>query len=296
MNSSQCFVFRAGQIFLLAIANFILLASCAPPVKQLVGPARDYADAKDLFKKGNFDRALPYTEGVASASPPNAYTERARVLRIIIYGGRVKAYKELADAYGKGSQQSKNPRFKTDYERLRNDSLEYAAKAALGMAETAHQMMEGAGIGQEVILEAPYPDTEGPLTVTQLRRVVEGGWIEPDDQEAASLAARQKGIDDELAAAVAGDRSKARTELTAGPVKIPGVDFALFLGNELLNGSSVFNRKHYNDYQKFKLVAQEADQAAQAALTMLKDHPDKNQEKAAKKLQADIKDAIKKNS
>lgn len=279
-----------------ALAGFVLVVSCSPPVKQPVGPERDYSDALDLFKKGNLDRALQYTDGLASASPATSYTDRARVLRVVIYGSRVKAYKELAEAYGKGAEKTKNPRFKAEYERLRSDSLQFAAKAALGLAETAHQIMGGTGIGKEVILEAPYPDTEGPVTISQLKPMLEGGWIEPADQDAAALAARQKGIDDELAQAVGGDRSKARAALAAGPVKFSGVDFGLFLGQELLHGAGAFDRKHFNDYQKFKLISGEANDAAQAVLDMLKASPDKDKEKAAKKLQTDIKDAVKKNS
>lgn len=288
--------FFSRHVWFLALAGLIFVVSCEPPVKKPVGPARDYADAKELFNKGNFDRALEFTDGLASASPPTAYTERARVMRAIIYSGRVKAYKELAEAYAKGIQKTKNRRFKAEYERLRNDSQQYAAKAALGLAETAHQMMGGAGIGKEITLELPYPATEGPVTVTQLNPVMEGGWIEPDDQEAAALDARRKGIDDALAEAVGGSRARARTSLAAGPVKVNGVDFAVFLGNQLLNAAGAFDRKHYNDFQKFKLVTGEADEAVQAALAMLKDNPNKDKEKDVKKLQTAIKDAVKKNS
>ncbi len=279
-----------------ALMCFALIVSCSPPIKQPVGPERAYDDTKDLFKKGQLDRALEYSDDLATASPATAYTERARVLRVIIYGSKVKAYKELADAYAKGIEKTKNPRFKTEYQRLRGDALQFAAKAALGVAETAHQMLGGAGIGKEVILEAPYPSPEGPVSIAQLKPMLGGGWIEPADQEAAAVAAREKGLSDELAQAVGGDRSKARTALSAGPYKISGVDFGLFLGQELLVSASTFDRKHFSDFQKFKLVAGEADEAAQAVLVMLKASPDKEKEKAAKKLQADIKEAIKKNS
>jgi outer membrane protein assembly factor BamD (BamD/ComL family) len=68
-----------------ALASFVLFVSCSPPIKQPVGAEREYLDAKDLFKKGNLDKALDYTDDLASASPANAYTERARVLRLMIY-------------------------------------------------------------------------------------------------------------------------------------------------------------------------------------------------------------------
>lgn len=282
------------SVCLAALAVLMLLISCEPPAKRPVGPAHDYADAKDLFKKGNIDRTLQYTEGLAEASPPNDYTERARVMRVIIFSGGIKAHTELAEAYGKGNEKAKNPRFKAEYGRLRSDSLQYGAKAALGLGETAHLLTGGAGLGKEVTLELPYPDAEGPVTITQLTRVTEGGWIEPEDQESASNDAQRKGIDEALAEAVGGDRAKARTALSAGAVKIDGAAFALFLGRKLLAGANLFDRKHYNDYQKFKLMTGEADEAAQAALAFLKDKPDKDKEKDVKKLQADIQAAIKK--
>jgi hypothetical protein len=296
MNSYR----RTGRpippLFWLALAGFILVVSCEPPVKRPVGAALQYQDAKDLFKKSDFDRTLQFSEGVAEASPPNDHTDRARVMRVIIFAGRVKAYTELAEAYSKGSEKTKNPKFKAEYERLRNDSLQYGGKAALGLGETAHQMTSGPGIGNEIALEVPYPDAEGPVTVSQLTRVIEGGWIEPGDQEAAAVDAQRKWIDDMLAEAVGGDRAKARASLTAGPVKIAGVDFATFLGKQLLAGAVVFDRKHYKDYQKFKLMTGEADEAVEAALKMLKASPDKDKEKAVKKLQDDIKAAVKKYS
>ena len=299
MNSSaylSALRFSARLALIAALACLVLIVSCSPPIKQPVGPERAYLDAKDLFKRGNMDKALDYTDDLATASPANAYTERARTMRLMIYGGRVRAYRELADAYSKGIDKTKNSKFKAEYQRLRSNYLQYATKAALGMAETAHQMLGGGGIGKEVVLDVPYPSVEGPENITQLEPMLEGGWIEPSDQDAAALAAPKKGIDDELAKAVGGDRAKARTELTAGPVKIPGTDFGLFLGQELVDSALIFDRKHYNDLQKLKLVGGQADAAAKAVLEMLKENPDKDKEKAAKKIQDDIQAAIKKNS
>jgi hypothetical protein len=282
-------------VWLPALAALLLVTGCQV-TKPPTGPAGDFADSTDMFKKGHFDRALNFSEAVAKASPANAYTERAQVLRLIIYGGRVKAYNELADAYGAGAEKTKSAHFKAAYERLQNDAEQNAAESALGLAQTAHQMMSGKGIGKEVVLELPYPDVEGPTDVAQLEKVKQGEWIEPAVQEAASLDARRKGIDDELAEAVSGDRSKARSELTAGPVKIDGLDFSIFLTRELLNAATAFDHKHYNDIEKLKIVAGEADDSAQAALAMLKENPDKDKEKTVKKLEDDIKEAIKKNS
>jgi hypothetical protein len=270
-----------------------LMLACSPPVKRPTGPAREYDDAKDMFKRGRFDRTLDFSDGLASATPANAFTERACVLRAVIYSGYVKAHKELADAYEKGLEKTKNPRFQGEYGRQRHDNLQYGARAALGLGEAAHKLTEGGNISKELTLEASYPSIEGPAEVAQLERVKTGAWIEPEDQDAAILDAQRKGVDDQLGAAVGGDRAKAREVLKTGSTKINGVDFALFLSKQMLEGATLYDRKHVRDQQKLKLLCDVADVAARAALAGLKENPNPDKEKEARKLQENIKTTLK---
>jgi len=277
-------------------AIFPLLAcmlACSPPVKRPTGPALEYDDAKDMFKRGRFERALEFTDGLASATPANAFTERACVLRAVIYTGFIQAHKQLADAYEKGVEQTKNPRFQGEYGRQRHDNLQYGARAALGLGEAVHKLTEGGRISKEVTLEASYPSVEGPAQVPQLERVKMGAWIELEDQEAAMADAQRMGIDDALGEAVGGDRAKAREVLAAGSAKIDGVDFALFLAQQMLDGASLYDRKHMRDQQKLKLLCGVADEAARAALAGLKETPNPDKEKEIKKLQDKIKTTLK---
>ena len=276
-----------------AITIFLLTVGCAPPVQRPTGPARDYEDAKDFFKRGRLEKATDITNALAESSPPTAFTDRARVLQAVIYAGQVEAYKELADAYGKGADQTRNSRFKAEYDRLRHDNLQFASRAALGLAETAHQMTLDGTLPKEVTLEAPFPSAEGPGEVKELERVRQGGWIEPDQQESASIDAVRKGVDDVLAGIVSGDRAKARTALSQGSTKIDGVDFAIFLGNGLVDGATIFDRKHGRDSTRLKTVCNEADTVAKAALALLKDNPNAEKEKQVKKLQDRIKTTLK---
>jgi hypothetical protein len=278
------------------MAIFPLLAfmlACSQPIKRLTGPAREYDDAKDMFKRGRFERALEFTDGLASATPANAFTERACVLRAVIYTGFIQAHKQLADAYEKGVEQTKNPRFQGEYGRQRHDNLQYGARAALGLGEAVHKLTEGGRISKEVTLEASYPSVEGPAQVPQLERVKMGAWIELEDQEAAMADAQRMGIDDALGEAVGGDRAKAREVLAAGSAKIDGVDFALFLAQQMLDGASLYDRKHMRDQQKLKLLCGVADEAARAALAGLKETPNPDKEKEIKKLQDKIKTTLK---
>ena len=275
------------------LATLALSLSCSAPVQRPTGPAADYQDAKDMFKRGRYDRALEFTDGLASAVPAANFTERAQVLRVVIFTGQVKSYKELVDAYSKGADKTKNPHFKAEYDRLRHDNMQDGMKAALGLAETAHQLMEGGKISKELILEAPYPSIEGPLEVTDLGHVMEGGWIEPDHQDSAAVDSMNKGIDDALAGAVSGDRSTARNALASGSTKISGLDFALFTGNQLLEGASFFDRRHSRDPQKLRTVCDEAYEVVKAADALLKETPDKDKEEQVKKLEDRIKTTLK---
>ena len=284
---------RRRRVLAPILLSLLPVVACSPPVERPKGAGGAYLDATDMFGRARYDRALEFTESVANASPPNAYTERARVLRAIILSGEVSAYKQLGEAYSKGAEATKNPSYKAQYERLRHDNFQYGSKLALGLAEVAQQLTQGGTISKELTLEAPYPSIEGPMTVTQLNRVREGGWIESGDQEQAALDAPRMSIDDVLADVVRGDRFKAQARMKAGPLKLDGADFAIFLGNGVLGGASLFDQKHLHDPQKFRILCGIADQAAKAAAALLKENPDPDKEKRLKKLADQIKADLK---
>jgi hypothetical protein len=284
---------RSGRVLGPLLTVLALTLSCSLPQPGPPGVTYEFDSAKDMFKRGQFDRALEFCHGPATASPPNAFTERAQVLQVVIYGGQMKAYLELADSYQKGVDATKNPHFTRAYTNLRQDYLQAGSRLTLGLGDVAHRITETGAIPKEVTLEAPYPTTEGPTTLAPLAQVEEGGWLEPAEQEAVARDAQLKGIDDALAEIIGGNRAKARAELTAGPVKLDGASFALYLGRQLLAGAGYFDRKHLRDSTKLRTLCGEADETAKIALAVLKENPNKDKEKAVKKLQDDIKTALK---
>ncbi len=284
---AYCFVLSAG------VAVAMLPVACSAPTPRPTGDAATYQDAKVMFKRGRFDRTLEFTEDLSKQKPPKEFTQRAQVLRLVTHAGLMQGYKDLAEGYGKGSETTKNPHFEVEYKRMRGDALHAGGQAALGLGEVAHALTEGGQIAKELTLEAPYPTGEGPLEVPELIKVRTGAWIEPEQQDAAAKAAQLKGIDEVLEAAVGGDRSKARNAMNAGPVQIEGADFAIFLGRQLVDAAGFFDRKRLLDYQKLKALCSEADEAATAALTLLKDKPDKDKAKAAKKIRDQVKATLK---
>lgn len=272
----------------LNLVALIAVVGCGPGANQPAALS-PYDRAKDAFKNGQLDKALGLTDKLARKTPPADSTDRARVLRAVIYTGELKGSWELAEGYGKGAEKSKNPQFEADYRRLHNDNLSNAAKAALNLAETAHQIALGGAMPKQVTLEASFPITEGPTAIAQLERVEEGGWIEPDEQERAEADAMRKGVDDALADLVSGDRSKARQALANGSLQLDGAAFAIFLSKELAVGATVFDHHHGRDPQKLITLCDQGDLAAKEALALLKDSPNKDEEKQAGKLQDQFK-------
>ena len=92
-----------------------------------------------------------------------------------------------------------------------------------------------------------------------------------------------------LAMWLVGDRAKARQALASGSTKLGGAAFAIFLAQELADGAIVFDRHHGLDPQKMDALCDEGDGTLKAALALLKDTPDKDQEKEVKKLQDKFK-------
>jgi hypothetical protein len=269
--------------------SLVFVLACSPPVERPKGLAADYADAKDMFKRGRLDRVIDITEGVAETKPPSQYVYEARVLRAVVFSGQMKAFDEMADSYQKGQKAVRQAEYAVTYRRQRQDSLQMAGNSALGLGEIAQQFIADGSFPKELVLDAPWPEAEGPEVVEELQRVREGGRISSEDQEAAGVDARRKGIDNALAEIVGGDRAKARTALVAGPVKLNGVDFAIFLGKQLVGGAKMFDNGHMQDPDKLKTLCALADNVAQQALALLKETPNKDQEKEIKKLQGDIK-------
>src|ERR1700758_1412120 len=119
-----------SRTFLAITSSLALMVACSSPAPKLTGSARAYAEAKDAFKKNNFDRAVELTDKLAYSVPPDEFTERSRVLRIVILSGDASAYKEATDAYEKGAQKAKEAAARTEYRRLRQDNFQMWSKRA----------------------------------------------------------------------------------------------------------------------------------------------------------------------
>jgi hypothetical protein len=272
---------RSLRVLGLLMAAVAVLVSCGNgPVE-----APPYARATEAFKNGRLTTALNLTEKLAIATPSVDTTDRARVLRAVIYTGQLKCASELSEAYSQGADKTKDSKVEVAYRRSQNDNLRIAEETAIKLAETAQQIVPNGVIAKDLTLEASYPSTEGPTEIADIATVEKGDWIDPDKQDSVTADALRKGVDDALADVVAGDRAKARQALAAGAAKLDGAAFAIFLAQELADGAVVFDRHHGLNPRRLTTLCDEGDQSLKAALAILKDAPNKDQEKQIKKLQ-----------
>ena len=246
-----------------------------------------------MFKQGDFDRALSLTDALAGGESNSPGALNARVLRAVIYSGRIDAYRELVDTYQKGAQVATKTQSVTSYNRRGSNALQYGSEAALNLGEVVMQFTSKKDFPTELTLDAPWPSVEGPKVIDDFARIRRGAWVPEDAQDSAAMDAQHKAIADVLGEVVGGGRGKARTAMEAGPVKLNGLDFALFLEKQVVEGVELFGPKYLSNPGQSKTLCGVAERLVSPIESMLKGKPDKAKEAQFKKLQKRIKDAEK---
>ena len=276
----------ASSIFLI-----LCITACSSSIAPPKGSGVDYQQAKIMFKQGDFDRALSLTDAMAADKGNTPVTLSARVLRATIYSGRIDAYRELADTYKKGSSFATKSRTVTSYNRHRSNALQYGGEAALSLGEVVMQLTSKPEFPKEFTLDAPWPDVAGPKVIDAFARIQRGAWVPEAAQESAGVDAQRRGIADTLAELLGGDRSTTRAALGAGPIKLSGLDFALFLERKMVDGLELFGPKYLANPGRLKSLCDVTIRLGPRIEAMLKEKPDKTKEAEFKKAQQQIKDA-----
>jgi hypothetical protein len=268
----------------------LFLAACSSSVSPPKGPGVDYQQAQVMFKQGNLDRALTLTDAMVEGDADSPGATEARVLRAVIYSARIDAYREEADTYKKGSDVATKSQAVASYNRRRSNALQYGTEAALNLGEDIMQLTSKPDFPKEFTLDAPWPSAEGPAVIEEFARIGRGAWVPEETQDSAALDAQHKAIADVLGEVVGGDRNKARKAMEAGPVKLNGLDFALFLEKQMVEGLELFGPKYLASPGQLKTLCDVANRLGPPIEAMLKENPDKAKEAEFKKLQKQIKD------
>jgi hypothetical protein len=291
MNRDDPSESRSPCPWVLCVFVTLCLTACSSSVGPPKGAGVDYQQAKITFKQGNLDRALSLTDAMAESKVDSPETFKARVLRAIIYSGRIDAYRQMADTYKKGSSIATKSRTVTSYNRRRSNALQYGGEAALSLGEVIMQLTYKPDFPKEFTLDAPWPDVEGPTVIDAFARIQRGAWVPEAAQDSAGVDLQHKGIADVLAELLGGDRSKARAAVEAGAVKLNGLDFALFLERKMVDGIELFGPKYLANPGQLKTLCDVTARLGPPIEAMLKQKPDKTKEAEFDKAQKQIKDA-----
>lgn len=278
------------SFWVLTVTTMALSVACTSsvPRPKPKSPVNTYQQAKEMFQQGDLDRTVALADRLASAKSNGVYNLEARVLEVVVFTGRMEAAKELADAYQKGSSLAKNPQYVAAFARRRDDTLVSGSAAALNLGRVAIELTSTGTFPRQLTLDAPWPTIEGPTVVAQLGPISGGRWLPLRDQEAAGLDAQREGIDDALAELAGGDRAKALAALTAGPVKLRGLDFAFFLAKKLETGATLFDQQYLDDPDHLDTLTNVAERVADSIEAMLPQKPNKTEKEQLKRLREQI--------
>ena len=293
MNREDSSESGPSRLWIPTLLLTLFLAACSSSVAPPKGSGVDYQQARMMFKQWNLDRVLSLTDAMASGNAKNPDTLNARVLRAVIFSGRIDAYRDLADVYKKGSQAASKAQSVTSYNRRQSNAMQYGSEAALNLGEVAMEFTSMPEFPKELTLNAPWPSVQAPQVIDSLGRIRRGIWVPEDVQDNAGVEVQRKAIADVLAEVVGGDRNKAQTAMEAGPVKLDGLDFALFLEKQMVEGLELFGPKYLANPGQLKTLCGVAERLYPPIEAMLKEKPDKAKEAEFKKLQKQIKDAEK---
>ena len=283
------------QVFLSSVVLMAVI-SCEAPVERPKGYARVLEDAKETFGQSRFDKALDFSSSLATATPPNEFTERGQVLSIILANGLAQGYKDLGEAYRDGAEEMKTPADRTEFTGRRFNYFQYAKTNTLQLAEISTRFIQDQGEGEakELTVECPYPSVEPPAANPPLERVTKGMRVEPAEQQEAEVNAIRIGMRRSLAGALGVDRAQVGAALASGSAKVSSPAFCLFISRQLMDNAETFAKRALNEPRTRGAVLDRAEAALHHAQALLEASPDKDLGKTAKDLAREISRAKKK--
>lgn len=265
-----------------ALALTIGCSSGGPPPVRAGTPEYFFETALDSYSKGDYLKANDWMTKLSKSE--GEVSGKARAWRMVVLGGLMQGYRELADQYEFGSRANKDkpgPFFKktSDYRTL-------AATMAIELTENYDAFLKAVPTG-DVQLPFPYPPQGSLAKPTTMDRVGTGQM--PSDSEVATLVSRmlERGVLSMAASAVgaSGDAAKAQTAYKATPVTAPRATFQLAMAKLLYDASNIFSAKKRNEAGRQEFVLNRVKQALADA-----DKDSKDAKELKARIEADVKD------
>ena len=256
---------RKGAVLVVfCLASAAWLGSCS---SQTAGPKFGtpewyWSGARDQFAAGDFAKAQEHLEKLLATSNP--FRERAAVFHLVLLAGMAEGYRDLAEAYSDGEKASKNQSM--DFHRVVTDMQRFSRQYTIGLAEDAGRFSKEMGSAPQFAMDFTFPS--GTATeVATLERVRKGIFPAEADRLSAQrqAVARQVVLATAAFAGAGNDPAKAAEMFKTQPVQVPRATFLMGLAENLLEESSLFDRKKLNDPDKKKIMLQLAADCLKSA-------------------------------
>jgi hypothetical protein len=279
------------SLFLLPWLLLALVGCGGQPTQQANPAEAKYAEMEKALADLKYEKAISLTSEVLSKFGDTEFADKARILRTVLLAGACDGYRDLAETYMKGMEKAKRggPLRATAYDYYRKEK-----GSALGFFESASYCLKNFVDTKKCVLDCKFP-SQDIVNNRFLDLVLRGSEIEQDKRMQAEEDELRNGFIRMLTRFVGAgeDRMKARKLLEGGAFEVDHTVFFLTMSQQLLKSQMLFARSVLNEPDKYQAFFQKAVDSYNQVDRLLKAKPDKDLQKGANKVKADI-DALKK--
>ena len=175
------------------VAGSLFISGCSADKNAAAPPkpgtlAHSWYTAQESYKSGDYPKAMQHLARVAATQ--SEYRDRARVWLIVVAGGVADGYLNLSNAYDDGAKMNKA--VSMDYRNQMRELRNVANTAALGFAETVHEILDEQKDPKFVFdFGFPVGDTTEPMQLAKIRK---GLTMQGSDHEVARKQMAQTGV------------------------------------------------------------------------------------------------------
>ena len=269
--------------------GFVAWSGCAPRPKP-VTPASQFAEAKEMLRQRTHDRAL---DSLAKLSKQeNELAERARMLSIAVLGGMGESYREMGDAYMKGSTVVRTEAEKMRFRKMAMDYFGMARVRSLGYVEQFLPLLKKSDT-KPFTVEARFPEV-GAVENATVNKLQQGIWVGDEERYQAELDTLDLWVAKILcASASVTDLNQGRALYQKGTVDLDPRGYFVAMARTMMDASALFMPKALDDSRLRRLFYEKADETLDTSMRLLKMQPDKALEARARKMKDDCQRELK---
>ncbi len=270
-------------------SSLVAWSGCAPSPKP-VTPASQFAEAKEMLRQRTHDRAL---DSLAKLSKQeNEMAERARMLSIAVLGGMGESYREMADAYMKGSTVVRTEAEKMRFRKMAMDYYGMARVRSLNYVEQLLPLLRKSDT-KPFTVEARFPEASAVENAT-LNKLQQGIWVGEEERYRAELDMLDLWVAKILcASASVSDLNQGRALYQKGTVDLDPRGYFVAMAKTMMDASALFTPKALDNSRMRRLFYEKADETLDVSMRLLKMQPDKALETRARRMKQDCQKELK---